>query len=280
VARAAAIAMAVGGILILFGLYFVVHGNGWDTFSYWRPPHVGPDLYSGTTTADGLGQYRYSPVFAQVASLFWGLPWETFLGLWTIGSFAAYVFVARRWWLVGLGFVPVPFELFYGNIHLLLAAAVVMSFRFPVAWSFVFLTKVTPGVGVLWFAFRREWRSFAMAFLGTAVLVGLSVAIGGADLWVQWFQSLAHSQSASWTVLGWLPLPIRLVLSVGLIAYGAGRNWRWIVPIAVVLAIPSPWLHSFAILIACVPLGLPETVAAWRASRTARLRPTTQPALT
>src|SRR5690348_13148344 len=77
--RAAAVAMAVGGVLTLFCLYFVVQGNGWDTYSYWRPPHVGPDLYSGTTTPDGLGQYRYAPVFAQVVSVLWGLPWEAFI---------------------------------------------------------------------------------------------------------------------------------------------------------------------------------------------------------
>jgi hypothetical protein len=270
-ARAGAIALAAGGLLTLIGLFFVVHGNGWDTFSYWRPPHLGPNLYDGTTTPDGLGQFRYSPAFAQIVSVLWFMPWEAFIGAWFGICFAAYLFVARRWWLVALGFVPVPFELFYGNIHLLIAAAVVASFEWPAAWAFVLLTKVTPGVGALWFAFRREWRSFAIAIGATLAIVAASVAIGGADLWVQWANSLEHSQSASWTVLGWLPLPIRVALAVGLVAYGARRGWRWLVPVAVVLAIPSPWLHSFSILVACVPLGIGATLRAWRQTRVARV---------
>ena len=190
--------MAVGDVLSLVGLYFVVHGNGWDSYSYWRPPHVGPDL----------------------------------------------------------------------DIHLLIAAAVVLSFRFPAAWSFVLLTKVTPAVGVLWFAFRREWRSFAIAIGGTAAIVAVSVAIGGIDLWVQWAQSLAHSQSASWTILGWLPLPA-----------GSASPWvSWATARAGTGAgsSRSPWSSRyrargctpFSILIACVPLGIVAAFTTWQRSRT------------
>ena len=41
--------------------------------------------------------------------------------------------------------------------------AIVLGFRWPFTWAFVLLTKVTPGVGLLWFAVRREWRSLAIA---------------------------------------------------------------------------------------------------------------------
>ncbi len=61
-----------------------------------------------------------------------------------------------------------------GNVHMLLALAIVLGFRWPATWSFVLLTKVTPGIGLLWFAVRREWRSLAIALGATAVLVTLS----------------------------------------------------------------------------------------------------------
>ena len=44
-------------------------------------------------------------------------------------------------------------ELSGGNIRLLGVAAVI-GFRRP-PWSFVILTKVTPGIGLLWFVVRR-----------------------------------------------------------------------------------------------------------------------------
>ena len=56
--------------------------------------------------------------------------------------------------------IPVPGvieDLVRGNIHVLLAVTILAGFRYPGAWSFVVLTKVTPGIGLLWFAIRREW---------------------------------------------------------------------------------------------------------------------------
>jgi hypothetical protein len=268
--RALRVAMAIGGVVTVAWLFFVIKGNGFDTYSYWRPPHVGPDLYSGTADPGGLGPFRYSPAFAQLVSPLWVLDFDAFLTLWTWLNVAAYLFVARRWWLIALGFVPVPFEFFDGNIHLLIAAALVASMRFPAAWAFIVLTKVTPGIGLLWFVVRREWRSLAIALGATAAVVAVSVAIGGPDLWVAWIRSLAGSQSAGYTPLGWLPLPIRLAMAAAIVIVGARRGWRWVLPIAVVLAIPSPWLHAFSILIACAPLGLFETIRAWQSARAAR----------
>ena len=35
-----------------------------------------------------------------------------------------------------LAFPPVAIELYHGNIHLLIAVAIVLGFRFPAAWAF------------------------------------------------------------------------------------------------------------------------------------------------
>ncbi len=44
-----------------------------------------------------------------------------------------------------------------------MAAAIALGFRYPATWAFVLLAKVTPGIGLLWFLVRREWRNLAIA---------------------------------------------------------------------------------------------------------------------
>jgi Glycosyltransferase family 87 len=250
--------VALVGIATLVWLLFLAGGNGDDAFSYWRPPHLGLSLYAGAGQPDALGQFRFSPAFAQLVSPLWPLSWNRFLVIWTAISCAIYLLVARRWWIVGLGFLPVPFELFHGNIDLWMAAAVVAGFRIPVAWAVILLTNATPGVGVLWFAFRREWRSLAVAFAATAGVVAVSIAVGGAGVWGDWIRALGQGQAG--TPAGWLVLSIRIALAVGVVAAGARRGWRWTVPMAVVMALPSPSFPSLSILIACLPLGVLESL--------------------
>ena len=73
------------------------------------------------------------------------------------------------WALAWLAFFPVASELYHGNIDLILAAAIVAGFRWPVAWAVVLHTKLTPGIGLLWFAVRREWRPLLIAGAATIV---------------------------------------------------------------------------------------------------------------
>ncbi len=82
-----------------------------------------------------------------------------------------------------LAFPPVALELYHGNVHLLMAAAIVLGFRYPVGWSFLLLTKVTPGVGLIWFAVRREWRPLLIALGFTGALVAVSVASTASSGW-------------------------------------------------------------------------------------------------
>ena len=79
----------------------------------------------------------------------------------------------RVLWLLALP--PVAFELYHGNVHLWIASAIVLGFRYPWTWAFVLLTKVTPGLGLVWFAARREWRSLAIALGVTAAIVAVSL---------------------------------------------------------------------------------------------------------
>src|SRR5262249_57355283 len=102
-----------------------------------------------------------------LAPLTW-LRLAVFTALWTALNCATLWFLLGRWSLPSLLFLPIPFEIVSGNVHLLYAAAIVLGFRWAGTWALMFLTKVTPGIGVLWYAIRREWRGPGGAPRGAA----------------------------------------------------------------------------------------------------------------
>ena len=144
---------------LLFGAYlFVVIAPsvqtvGFDALSYWIYSIDDPYRITHGT----MGSFVYSPVAARLFQADSLLPFWQFLWLWMGVLLATALWLGgRRWWIAVLAFPPVALELYHGNIHLLIAAAIALGFRYPAAWSFVLLTKVTPGVGLLWFAVRHE----------------------------------------------------------------------------------------------------------------------------
>src|SRR5207249_2117937 len=108
-------------------------------------------------------------------------------------------------------------DLVRGNIHILLAVAIMAGFRYPGTWAAVLLTKVTPGIGLIWFAVRGEWRALGWLTLTCVLLVVASVVLGGVNLWVEWIRVLATSADAprTYTYLGIAPpaLVVRLPLA-------------------------------------------------------------------
>lgn len=114
------------------------------------------------------------------------------------------------------------------------------------------LTKITPGVGVLWFATRQEWRHLAIA-LGTTALVVLISAVLAPDVWRQWLALLMSNTEAP-VGLPVGPLWVRVPLAVLLIIWGARTDRRWVIPIAMLLASPRIWPASGAVLLAIPPL--------------------------
>jgi hypothetical protein len=157
-----------------------------------------------------------------------------------------------------LFFVPVLGELWLGNVNLLIGLAIVLGFRWPAAWAFVLLTKVTPGIGLIWFAVRREWSSLAIALGVTAVIALASLALAP-DLWAD-FAAAMRTQvepamgSASQAIP--LPLPLRLVAAGILTAWGAASGRRWVVPVAAAIAVPFSWWNILAITVAAIPLAV------------------------
>jgi len=198
--------------------------------------------------------FLYSPVVAYLFLPFSSLPFEVFYALLAAVNLAALVWILRpELAALSLFLIPVSNEVARGNIHILLAAAIVLGFRYYGAWAWVLLTKVTPGVGVLWFLLRREWRSFSIALGVTAGVIAVSFALTP-ELWLRWFEMLRGSIDITRPSVVEISVLPRLAAAALLIAIGAWRGWPAMVPIAATLALPAIWVNSLAMLVAVVPL--------------------------
>jgi hypothetical protein len=224
-----------------------------DLHAYWESRDV---INYGAYTPYQIGAFIYSPAFAQLIAPIAALSWPAFAGVWTVILLTAYVWLAGRWSLPLLFTIAVPLELYLGQIDILLAAAIVIGFRYPVAWAFPLLTKIAPGIGLLWFAFRREWRNLALVLTATVGIAATS-ALFMPELWRGWFDFLLRSVMTSGTVDGaylGIPLWMRLPVAVATIAWGARTDRQWTVPVAVLLSMPILWINVFTLLLAIVPL--------------------------
>jgi hypothetical protein len=215
------------------------------------------DLYTGRSDWNTIGAYPYSPAFAQLVYPLDQLPWPAFVAVWTallIG--AVYLLTGPELFLVGM--VVGAMEIAGGNVSLLLTLAIVAGFRWPWTWAFVLLTKITPGVGLLWFALRREWRQLAIALGATAGVMAVSFLVLP-DAWRDWIDLLRANtgKGGTWAAVP-IPLIVRGPIGVALIAWGAFRNQRWTVPVGTMLCLPALWYGSLSMLLGVIPLTTPE----------------------
>lgn len=215
------------------------------------------DLYAGRTAWNTIGAYPYSPAFAQLVWPLDLLPWTAFVAVWTA------ILIGAVYWLTGpdlflLGLAVAAMEIAGGNVSLLLAVAIVAGFRWPWTWTFVLLTKITPGIGLLWFALRREWRSLGIALGATAVVIAVSLLLMP-QAWRDWISLLGANtgKGGTWAAVP-IPLLVRGPVGVVLVLWGAPRNQRWVVPVGAMLALPALWYGSLSMLLAVIPLTTPE----------------------
>ena len=160
-------------IVVLSSPWGRLWGTGQDAYCYWFPSLDDP--YARSDWTDPIA-YVYSPAFLQLLQPIRILPWQAYMAAWTLILLGALVVLTGRRWLA-VGVVLGLMELAGGNIHLLIAAAIVLGFRHPWTWSIVLLTKITPGIGLLWFVVRREWRNLAIALGATAAIVLVSFVV-------------------------------------------------------------------------------------------------------
>jgi hypothetical protein len=225
--------------------------SGMDARCYWVPTLADPYLHSNWL--DQIA-YPYSPAFLQLIEPIRLLPWQAFMAVWAAILMAALTYMTGpRLILLGLAFFGLM-EIWGGNIELLVALAVVVGFRWPAAWSFVLLTKIAPGVGLLWFAVRREWRSLGIALAATAAVAAVSFVLMP-DAWQRWPQVLANNvgKGGTWAAVP-IPFLVRLPFAVLLVVWGARANHRWTVPVSAMLALPALWYGGLSIMIATLPL--------------------------
>ncbi len=230
------------------------------------------DIYAGRDDWTTIGAYPYSPAFAQALWPLNQLPWPAFVGAWTAILIAAVRYLTGpRLFLLGLAVGAM--EIGGGNVHLLLAAAIVAGFRWPAAWALLLLTKIAPGVGLLWFVLRREWRNLAVALGATVAIAAVSFALQP-QAWWDWVALLQANlgKGGTWAALP-VPLLVRAPLGIALLAWGAPRNQRWTVPIAVMLCLPALWYGALSMALAVIPLTTPvERARAWQRVRAALRR--------
>ena len=237
-----------------------------DAYIYWQDFHAAHLYDTALSSLGGPTGYLYSPAFAQFFSPILMLPWEVFYGIWLGLLTVTLLWLARPWLscaifpfvfiTFGIPILLVPrHALSAGNVATLMALSIVASFRWPWTYSLLLLTKVTPGVGLLWFVVRREWRNLAIALGATAAIVLVSFVFSS-SLWWDWFRVIQSNSNYGEPPFAYhfLPLIPRLIVAAAITVVGAHYNARWVMPIVVVLSLPYIWDSTLIILVGIAPL--------------------------
>ena len=254
---------AIGGCLLL-----VVAANRWgsqqDEHAYWLAGQrllAGAPLYDPTATAVTPYAYWYPPPLAQVmAPISAVLSSTQFSWAWTGLLLACLLWLGRGRPLVALAlvaFLPVAVELWFRNVHLVLAVIVALAIlRWPWMFALGAIIKLAPGLGIVYLLVRRRWRDALIA-----VAVGLVIAVVSALLdpgaWADFIDTIRGRGPGD--IAGLVPIPyiIRALIGFALTIIAGRLSPRVGEPllvIAIVVASPTLWLDAFAILAAIVPV--------------------------
>lgn len=233
-----------------------------DAYVYWSTSSIEP--YANSTAATG-GAYLYSPAFLQAIEPLRAMPWTAFYMVWAVILTLALIYLvgpflaAPLMWIdmIDGRWAPVWSEVATGNVAILLVLAMVVGLRHPAAWSFVLLTKVTPGIGLLWFVTRREWRSLGIA-LGATAAIAAGSAVFGPSHWADWLGSLTQNASMGVPIISITVVPfwVRFPIAAAMVILAARRDWPWVIPIAGMVALPYIVYTS--------PTMLAGVLALWR----------------
>jgi hypothetical protein len=219
-----------------------------DVHAYWAADPN--NLYvHGPGPADDA--YLYAPSFEFLVGWWRGIPFEAYAAIWRAVLLVMLVWLAGPFTLPVMLTVPVASEINAANIQIPLALAVVLGFRWSAAWAFVLLTKVSPGIGLIWFVFRREWRNLAIA-------IGVTIAIAAVSFLLMpraWFEyvTLLTSHPAPSVAPYYLPLWTRLPVALAFVVIGSWRGWKWAIVVGATLALPVYWITSSAMFVGVLP---------------------------
>ena len=155
--------LAVPAFIVVLGAFAIIRLlgidpwdlPGFDAYAYWLT-RFGLDY---TATQQGTtGAFLYSPAFAQLIAPLTALPWTVFLGIWTFLTAVPLAWLAGRYALPLLLVPPVFVSVAAGQLDLAFGVVIVLGLRWPFLWALPILTKITPGIGLLWFFVRGEGR--------------------------------------------------------------------------------------------------------------------------
>jgi hypothetical protein len=230
---------------------------GWDSRAYYDALRsADPYAEAGVGV---IGSYLYPPPFLQLLAPTAVLPWPVFMFGWTALLAAAGVALLRRVpqeyrSMLPLLVILAGADIWAGNINLLLAYAAVLGLTVPAAWAGLALTKVTPGVGALWLAFRGRWPEFGLAALVTLTAAAISF-VAAPHLWGDWL-ALMFGEDAGGAYAASIPIPlfVRLPLAVATLWWAARSDRPWVVPCACLLALPVIWFNGLSLLLGSVAL--------------------------
>jgi hypothetical protein len=290
----------IGGCLLL-----IVAVTRWgvpsDEYAYWLAGKrllAGESLYDPSAVPGTPYAYFYPPPLAQVLAPFTAfVPDAVYVAAWTV------LLLVCLWWLAGrrllvalavVAFIPVAVELWYRNIHLVLAVLIVLGLRRSSVWLAVAAAiKGAPALGLLYFLVARRYRdALVMGGAGLAMLV-VSVVISP-DAWRQFLDVIVSDAAGVGASIIPIPFAVRAVIALALVVVagylsrgrdteagqGLGRDPRYgeaLFVVALVVANPTFWVTSLSMLVAILPLwrSAPRFATAATAPTAAVGRPTT-----
>lgn len=256
--------LALVGAVLLVTVMTLRWGGLQDEHAYWLAAQrlaAGQPLYDPTAFPGTPYAYWYPPPLAQVLAPFTPfVPDLAFSLAWTVLLVGCLVYLAHGRLLVALAmvaFLPIAVELWYRNVHLVLAVLVVLALRrSPLAWIPAAAIKVTPVLGIGYLLAARRYReAIAVSVVGLAVL-GVSVVVSPAA-WSQFLSVVLGMGGTSGASIVPVPFPVRFAIAAAL-AIGAGRvggrAGESLLVVALVLGNPTLWATSLSMLAALVPI--------------------------
>jgi hypothetical protein len=184
------------------------------------------------------------------------LPYAWFTAVWFALATSAYVWLVRPiGWVWGVPLLTLGLEdATIGNTAWLMALACVVGLgRRPGFWAVPLLTKITPAVGAVWFAARRDWGACIQLAAVSALAIGASWLMSP-QLWEQWLDFLIAHRMQDATLIP------RVLCAVGLIAVAARNQRAWTIPIAMYIATPVLMVYGLGMLAAIPRLMHPEEI--------------------
>jgi len=265
-AKAALLILAALGATLLLVVALARWDVPSDEYAYWLAAKrlvAGLSLYDPSAIPGTSYAFFYPPPIAQVLAPFAAfVPDGIFVAAWTV------LLLACLWWLGGgnvfvalalVAFVPVSIELWYRNVHLVLAVLIVLGLRrHPIFFAVATAIKVTPVLGLAYLLARGRYRDALVAgLLGLVMLLASLVASPAA--WRQFVDVVAGSAGTVGASIVPISFPARAAIGL-VLALAAGRLrprvGEPLLVIAIVLANPTLWVTALSMLVAIVPLWL------------------------